>query len=79
MCQFCAASRLTTTILRAKTCSALPRAARRTLTTTSIPNAASKPIQQVQKQMSKGSFLASVTTIGGAAGVGAAYVTTPSS
>lgn len=78
MCQFCAASRLTTTILRARTCSALRQAARRTLTTTSIPNAGTKPVQEVQKQMSKGSFLASVATMGGAAGVGAAYVTTPS-
>lgn len=76
MCQFCAASRLTTTILRSRTCSsALPRAARRTLATTAS-HVSPKPVQQT---MSKGSFLATVATIGGAAGVGAAYVTTPSS
>lgn len=82
MCQFCAATRLTTTILRSRACAhALPRgggAARlRTLTTQapSSSSAATKPAQT----MSKGSFIASVAAIGGAAGISAAYVTTPSS
>lgn len=77
MCQYCAAGRLTLSTLRARTCTLVPvqQIARRTIaTTTSQAPTIAKP-----QTMSKSSFLTSVAVIGGVAGAGAAYVTSPSS